>query len=116
MATRVITSRRRWFDPGVGGNAHRSAALEASPNASKSALSTRAAHVDRSPMDKWTTGVELQKEPDMSDPKKHQDETGSGGSSDGDTQPDDTGATGTFAEHPTGDQKATENVENDPPA
>ena len=30
----------------------------------------------------------------MNDPKEQVDESGSGGSSDGDTQPDDTGATG----------------------
>jgi hypothetical protein len=34
----------------------------------------------------------------VSDPKKQTERTGSGGSSDGDTQPDDTGATGTVAD------------------
>jgi hypothetical protein len=52
----------------------------------------------------------------MTDPKEHADHTGSGGSSDGDTQPDDTGATGTLADHPTGEKKARENRKDDPPA
>ena len=34
----------------------------------------------------------------MSDPKERLERTGSGGSSDGDTQPDDTGATGTLGD------------------
>ena len=50
----------------------------------------------------------------MSDPKKEAQRTGSGGSSDGDTQPEDTGATGTLGdtEHPTGDQNADDNSED----
>ena len=52
----------------------------------------------------------------MSDPKEHAERTGSGGSSDGDTQPDDTGATGTLGDHDAGEQKTHDHRENDPPA
>ena len=52
----------------------------------------------------------------MSDPKDRVDETGSGGSSDGDTQPDDTGATGTLADHQTPRDKASQDGEEEPPA
>jgi hypothetical protein len=34
----------------------------------------------------------------VSDPRERVERTGSGGSSDGDTQPDDTGATGTLGD------------------
>ena len=48
----------------------------------------------------------------------HQVIVADGGSSDGDTQPDDTGATGTLGdrEHRTGEAKADENEENELPA
>ena len=54
----------------------------------------------------------------MSDPKKQTERSGSGGTSDGDTQPDDTGATGTLADagHATGEQKANQNREDELPA
>jgi hypothetical protein len=52
----------------------------------------------------------------MSPPKDPTDDNGSGGSSDGDTQPDDTGATGTLAHPATGKQKAAQNLDEDPPA
>jgi hypothetical protein len=44
--------------------------------------------------------------------------SGDGGSSDGDTQPEDTGATGTLGEkeHVTGEAKAKENRDAEPPA
>ena len=43
----------------------------------------------------------------MTDPKEKAERTGSGGSSDGDTQPDDTGATGAL-----GDTKHAANDKN----
>lgn len=51
----------------------------------------------------------------MSD-QRHPD--GDGGSSDGDTQPDDTGATGTLGDtgHVTDDAEADENRDAEPPA
>ena len=54
----------------------------------------------------------------VSDPKEETERSGSGGSSDGDTQPDDTGATGTLADadHATGEQKANQNREDELPA
>jgi hypothetical protein len=54
----------------------------------------------------------------VSDPKEETERTGAGGSSDGDTQPDDTGATGTTGDTApaTGERKAQENRDNELPA
>lgn len=50
--------------------------------------------------------------------EERREASGDGGSSDGDTQPDETGATGTLGdrEHRTGEAKAAENEENELPA
>ncbi|MEY2463343.1 MAG: hypothetical protein QOH64_1481 [Acidimicrobiaceae bacterium] len=54
----------------------------------------------------------------MTDPKEHVERTGSGGSSDGDEQPDDTGATGKRGDlaEATGEQKAKINRDDESPA
>jgi hypothetical protein len=54
----------------------------------------------------------------VSDPKNPAQRSESGGSSDGDTQPDDTLAPGSLADagHATGEHKAKKNREEEPPA
>jgi hypothetical protein len=62
-----------------------------------------------------TRGQRRDQEVLVSDPKKETERTGSGGSSDGDTQPDDTGATGTLGDtaHSESDESADDNGDSE---
>ena len=51
----------------------------------------------------------------MSGTKGRVGDNGSGGSSDGDIQPDDTGANGTLADHPTANKRVTNVGSGGPP-